>query len=125
MAYDERLAARVRVVLKGPRALVEKKMFGGLAYLSNGKMFAGILNKDLVVRVGPEEHDKALRESHTRPMDFTGKPMAGFLYVDAPGLKTERQLSGWIAAARAFIQTLPARKVGTTVRKTRRARTLR
>ena len=61
MAYDERLAKRVGAILKGKRALVEKKMFGGLAYLSNGKMFAGILKKDLVVRVGPQGNDQALK----------------------------------------------------------------
>ena len=60
MAYDEQLAARVRVLLKGQRVLVEKKMFGGLAYLSHGKMFAGILNKDLVVRVAQRRMSKLL-----------------------------------------------------------------
>ena len=70
MTYDEQLAGRVRALLKGQRALAEKKMFGGLAYLSNGKMFAGILGSDLVVRVGPDAYDKALKKPHTRPMDF-------------------------------------------------------
>lgn len=109
MAYDERLAARVRVVLKGPRALVEKKMFGGLAYLSNGKMFAGILNKDLVVRVGPEEHDKALRESHTRPMDFTGRPMKGYIYVSPDGVKNTAQLVRWLSKGLDFVASFRAK----------------
>jgi TfoX/Sxy family transcriptional regulator of competence genes len=72
MAYDEQLAMRVRTLLKGQRVIVEKKMFGGLAYLSHRQMFAGILNSDLVVRVGPEANDAALKKPYTRPMDFTG-----------------------------------------------------
>lgn len=92
MAYDERLATRVRALLKAQPGLVEKKMFGGLAYLSKGKMFAGNLNDDLVVRVGPEANDAALRRPHTRPMDFTGRPMKGYVYVSQAGTKSAAQL---------------------------------
>ena len=63
MVYDEQLAARVRVLLKGQRALVGKKMFGGLAYMSQGKLFAGILKDNLVVRVGPDGNDEATHET--------------------------------------------------------------
>ena len=62
-------------------------MFGGLAYLSNGKMFAGILKQNLVVRVGPEASDQALKVPHARPMDFTGRPMKGYIYVSPDGVK--------------------------------------
>jgi len=110
MAYDEQLAARVRALLKGQRALVEKKMFGGLAYLSNGKMFAGILNRDLVVRVGPNAYESALQQSHTRPMDFTGQPMKGYVYVSPEGTKTAAQLRKWLALALAFVASLPSAK---------------
>jgi len=110
MAYDKQLAARVRVLLKGQRALVEKKMFGGLAYMSQGKMFAGILNKDLVVRVGPEANDKALKEPHTRPMDFTGRPMKGYIYVTLNGLKTAVQLRKWLTRGQTFVSSLPVAK---------------
>ncbi len=126
MAYDERLAERARVLLKGERALVEKKMFGGLAYLSNGKMFAGILHEDLVVRVGPENNDAALKEPHTRPMDFTGKPMNGYVYVSPNGTKTAGQLRAWLGKGLAFVTTLPAakrkpvRSALTTVRRNKR-----
>ena len=74
MAYDEQLAGRVRALLKGQRALAEKKMFGGLAYMSHGGMFAGISNSDLVVRVGPDANDKAWQEPHTRPMVLRAGP---------------------------------------------------
>ena len=110
MAYDERLAKRVRALLKGPRALVEKKMFGGLAYLSNGKMVAGILKNDLVVRVGPDATDRALREPHTRPMDFTGKPMKGYVFVGPGGVKTAPQLREWLTKGLNFVAGLPPRK---------------
>ena len=107
MAYDEQLAARIRTLLTGQRALVEKKMFGGLAYLSNGKMFAGILKSDLVVRVGPEANDQALKEPHTRPMDFTGKPMKGYIYVSPDGTKTSAQLRKWLTMGLNFAASLP------------------
>jgi TfoX/Sxy family transcriptional regulator of competence genes len=110
MAYDEKLSNRVRAILKDQSALVEKKMFGGLAYLSRGKMFAGILNKDLVVRVGPEANDAALKELHTRPMDFTGKPMKGYIYVSPDGVKTSAQLRKWLMRGQKFVASLPPAK---------------
>jgi TfoX/Sxy family transcriptional regulator of competence genes len=108
MAYDERLAARVRTLLKGQRAIVEKKMFGGLAYLSRGRMFAGILKNDLVVRVGPEGNDAALKARHTRPMDFTGRPMNGYVYVGPDGTRTAAQLKAWLARGLTFASSVPA-----------------
>lgn len=110
MAYDEQLAARTRILLKGQRGLVEKKMFGGLAYLSNGKMFAGILKSDLVVRVGPEANDQALKEPYTRPMDFTGKPMKGYVFVGPEGVKSAAQLRRWLARGLDFAASLPPAK---------------
>lgn len=110
MAYDEQLAARVRVLLKGQRALVEKRMFGGLAYLSNGKMFAGILHSDLVVRVGPDANDEALKKPHTRPMDFTGRPMKGYIYVGPDGTKSAAQLRTWLTRGLDFVLGLPEAK---------------
>ena len=110
MAYDEKLSNRVWAILKGQSALVEKKMFGGLAYMSQGKMFAGILNKDLVVRVGPETNDAALKELHTRPMDFTGKPMKGYIYVSPDGVKTPAQLRKWLMRGLKFVASLPPAK---------------
>jgi TfoX/Sxy family transcriptional regulator of competence genes len=110
MAYDEQLAIRVRKLLKDHRGLLEKKMFGGLAYLSNGKMFAGILNKDLVVRVGPEANEAALKELHTRPMDFTGKPMKGYIYVSPNGVNTPALLRKWLVRGLTFVASLPTTK---------------
>ncbi|WP_083447682.1 TfoX/Sxy family protein [Nitrospira moscoviensis] len=126
MAYDERLAERVRSLLKGHPALVERKMFGGLAYMSQGKMFVGILNDDLVVRVGADGHDAALKEPHTRPMDFTGKPMRGYIYVGPGGVKTGSQLRTWLSKGLTFVAGVPpkkrkpARSTSTTVHHNRR-----
>ena len=110
MAYDEQLAARIRTALKGTHQIVERKMFGGLAYLSNGKMFAGILKQDLVVRVGPENQNAALKRAHTRPMDFTGRPMKGYVYVSPEGIKTPAQLSKWLTKGLDFTESLPPAK---------------
>jgi len=110
VAYDEQLATRVRALLKGQGALVEKKMFGGLAYLSHDKMFAGILKNELVVRVGPEANDQALNELHTRPMDFTGRPMKGYIYVSPDGTKTTAQLRKWLTRGQTFVASLPPAK---------------
>jgi TfoX/Sxy family transcriptional regulator of competence genes len=107
MAYDERLAERVRTILKGQRALAEKKMFGGLAYLWHGRMFAGVLKSDLVVRVGPESNDAALKKPHTRPMDFTGRPMTGYIYISPGGTKNTARLRKWLTKGLDFVASLP------------------
>jgi TfoX/Sxy family transcriptional regulator of competence genes len=110
MAYDEQLATRIRVLLEGERAVIEKKMFGGLAFMSHGKMFSGILSKDLVVRVGPEANDQVLKEPHTRPMDFTGRPMKGYVYVGPAGTNTAAQLRKWLTRGQTFVASLPPAK---------------
>lgn len=119
MPYDERLAVRVRALLNGQPTLVEKKMFGGLAYLANGKMFAGILKNDLVVRVGPEANNAALKEPRVRPMDFTGRPMKGYIYVGPNGTKTVARLRKWLTRGQTFVTSLPPAKRGVVRRVTR------
>ena len=102
MAYDEQLAERIRKSLARRRKITEKKMFGGLSFLQNGKMLCGVLNDLLVVRVSPEEAGKLLKKPHVRPMDFTGRPMKGFLYVEPGGCKSAAQLAGWIGRCTKF-----------------------
>lgn len=97
MAYDEGLAERLRVALDDQRGVSEKKMFGGLCFLIDGKMCCGIVKDELMVRVGAEQHAEALRRPHARPMDFTGRPMKGFVYVAPEGLDAERDLEAWVA----------------------------
>ena len=106
MAYSETLAKKIRESIKGKRNITEKKMFGGLAFLLKGKMFCGIIKDDLMVRTGPEMYEKALSKSHTRPMDFTGKPLKGFVYVAPQGYKTVKSLSSWINIGLDYVTNL-------------------
>ena len=96
MAYDEKLARRVRGVLDGRRHVTERKMFGGLAFLLRGRMFCGVIGRELVVRVGKEQYEEVLRAPHVRPMDFTGRPMKGYVYVGAAGLRSAPALAEWV-----------------------------
>jgi len=113
MAFDETLADRIRVVL-GPRQDIdEKKMFGGLAFMVDGKMFCGIVGDQLMVRVGPDAYDAALARSHVRPMDFTGRPMNGYVFVEPAGCKTPKSIQPWVKLSLAFVATVerkPKRK---------------
>ena len=102
MAYDEHLAQRVRRELAKPD-VTERKMFGGLAFLVGGRMCCGVQGTDLMVRVPVDMHEALLRRPHARPMDFTGKPLKGFLYVSAAGLRTAASLRRWIAYGRESV----------------------
>jgi TfoX/Sxy family transcriptional regulator of competence genes len=107
MAYDELLADRVREAL-APRAdLTERKMFGGIAFMVGGNMAAGVIGEDLMVRLEPTDAEKVLAESHTRPMDFTGRPMKGMIYVDSAGTEGDEDLAAWVEAGADFAASLP------------------
>ena len=109
MGWDEKLAERVRAVVEGRDDINEKPMFGGLCMLAHGNMFAGIQGETLMVRVGKEAHDEAMGKPHARIMDFSGRPMRGYVYVDPPGIATEAQLREWVELSLAFVDTLPAK----------------
>jgi TfoX/Sxy family transcriptional regulator of competence genes len=106
MPYDPKLADRVRRAVARKRSITEKKMFGGIAFLLDGRMFCGVASDDLMVRVGPERHDEALRKPHVRPMDFTGRPMKGYVFVGPEGCGTQRQVAGWVDKSTSFVSTL-------------------
>lgn len=106
MTYDENLAKRVRESIKGKRNVTEKKMFGGLAFLLKGKMFCGIVKDDLMIRTGPQMYEEALNKPHSRPMDFTGKPMKGFVYVEPQGCKSGKSLSAWIGLGLDYVSKI-------------------
>ncbi len=109
MAFDEKLADRVRRAI-GPRAdVTEKKMFGGLAFLLDGKMFCGVGDDELMVRVGPERYAEALARRNVRPMDFTGRPLTGYVFVTPAGCRTVQAVAPWVEQALAFVATVPAR----------------
>ena len=106
MAYDEKLADRVRDVLETENGVTERKMFGGLAFMVRGHMACGILGDELMLRLGASEAQRALERPHVRPMDFTGRPMAGMVFVGPEGLRRVA-LGRWVGRAVAFVATLP------------------
>lgn len=121
MAHDAVLTRRVRDLL-APIAgaeIDERKMFGGLAYLDRGNMCCGIVGAELMVRVGPAAYAEALAQPHARPMDFTGRPLTGMVYVAAPGIASEATLGAWIDRGLAFTRSLPAKTGAARVRKPR------
>src|SRR5438093_143968 len=97
MAYDEPLANRIRQAFGTRNDITERKMFGGLAFLYLGRMCCGIVGRDLMVRIADDEFDAVMRGRHVRPIDFTGKPLRGFVYVSPPGFRTLAALRGWLS----------------------------
>lgn len=105
MAYDEKLAARVRALLAGRDDVAERPMFGGLTFMLGGNMCCGVNRDELIVRLDPAEEDAALGRAHARPMDLTGRRMRGFVTVRPEGLKG-RALNRWVGQAVARAETL-------------------
>jgi len=94
------------VASASPR-VTERKMFGGLSFLVRGRMCCGVVGTDVVFRVGPDEYASALAEPHAREMDFTGKPLKGFVYVEAEGVASDEYLRAWLGKAVRVARTLP------------------
>ncbi len=112
MAFDEEVADRVRGAVASHDGLSERKMFGGLCLMVNGNMFAGIIGDELMLRVGPQRFEELLAKPGARPMDFTGRPMNGYLYVSPHAFATDKALSTWLEDALGFVETLPAKQPG-------------
>lgn len=107
MAYDQKLAERIRGLLQARPDLVEKKMFGGVAYLLRGNMACGAHGSRLIVRLGPERHAAAMAEAHTAPFDLTGRPMAGWAMVEPEGCASEEDLARWVQMGLDYALSLP------------------
>jgi TfoX/Sxy family transcriptional regulator of competence genes len=107
--YDEKLAVRVRSVMEEEGPYVEKKMFGGLCFLVRGNMALGVTHEDLMVRVGAEAHEDTLKLKHARPMDFTGRPMKGMVFVGPEGTGAKKNLRAWVRRGLKFAGSLPAK----------------
>lgn len=108
MAYSDEVADRVRHALTDARAVFdEREMFGGLAFMVRGNMTVGIRDEQLMVRVGREAYDDALAQAHAHPMDFTGRPLTGYVYVAPAGFADDDALAGWVTRALDFNATLP------------------
>ena len=121
MAYNEALANRIREALAREKGVDEIKMMGGLCFMIGGHMALGIVGPKLMIRVGPDGYERALARVHAREMDFTGRSMRGFVFVEPAGIKTKRSLASWVAPAAAFARSLP-RKAGHTKSRVRKGR---
>lgn len=103
MAHDEQLATRVRQFFKERAvAFEEKRMMGGLCFMVDGKMCVGVEKERLMARIDPSIYEKALGRKGCVPMDFTGRPMRGFVFVNAEGLAADRDLASWLELALEF-----------------------
>jgi TfoX/Sxy family transcriptional regulator of competence genes len=107
MAYDEKLADRIRDQLASRSDVTERKMFGGIAFMVGGNMACGVLGEDLIVRLGDEDGERALAEDGVRPFDFTGKPMRNIVYVSPERTSDDDGLSEWLDAGADFAASLP------------------
>ena len=107
MGYDTTLAKRVEVLLRRRKNITQKEMFGGACFLVNGNMCCGVIRDRLVVRVGPMQYEQLLQIRHVRPMDFTGKPLRGFIYVMPAGLKSRNALASWLERGLRYAASLP------------------
>lgn len=107
MPYDATLAGRLRDALAARHGIEEKKMFGGVGFLLNGNMLVGVWKESLIVRLGPQAYEKALREPCVRPFAITGRPMKGWVMVDPEGIEDDRPLNDYVERAVLFVQTLP------------------
>jgi TfoX/Sxy family transcriptional regulator of competence genes len=107
VAFDEVLADRIRDLLAPRAELTERKMFGGIAFMVGGNMAVGVIGDDLMVRLDSADAERALAEPHTRPMDFTGRPMKNMVYVDPLGTSTDADLAAWVEAGADFAASLP------------------
>jgi hypothetical protein len=109
MAYDAKLAERIERATHGWPGCTSKKMFGGVGWLLNGNMCVGIWHDSLIVRCAPADTAELLAKKHVRVFDITGRPMKGWLLVAPAGIATSATLAGWLARAREFAGTLPAK----------------
>lgn len=110
MAFDPGLAQRVRECLRDEIGCSEKAMFGGLAFLVDGKMFVGVERDRLMARIGPDGYAQALALPYVREMDFTGKPLKGYVYVALPGLLSDLALQTWVRRSLDHVRALPPAK---------------
>ena len=107
MAFSEELALRLRQALGEQNGVTERKMFGGLCFMVHGNMLGGVMGDEIIVRVGAERYEDALKQPHTREMDFTGRPMRGFVVVASEGIASGEHLHTWVQRGVQFATSLP------------------
>jgi TfoX/Sxy family transcriptional regulator of competence genes len=109
MAFSEALADRIRQNLARRKGVTEKKMFGGVGFLLNGNMLVDVWKDSLIVRLGPEDSDEALKEPHVSEFNITGRSMKGWVLVEPAGVADDDHLKEWIQRALKFVGSLPAK----------------
>ncbi len=111
MGYDEDLANRVRELIASEPGVTEKRMFGGLAFLIDGKMSVAASHQGgLLLRVDPEQSDALSRKPYAGPFEMRGRPMQGWLRIDVEGVRSKRQLERWVARGVAYARSLPSKR---------------
>jgi TfoX/Sxy family transcriptional regulator of competence genes len=110
MPYDEKLADRIRQHLAGLKKVEEKKMMGGLTFMYNGKMCVGVYKNDLMCRIDPATHEEAIKKKGCRTMDFTNRPMIGYVLIDESGMKSKADFEYWIGLALDYNKRAKAAK---------------
>lgn len=108
MAYSEKLASRIREALSTAKKVEEKQMMGGLTFMVNGKMCVGIIRDEMLCRIDPAIHDASIERTGCRTMDFTKRPMKGFIMVDDTGMKSKKDFDYWISLALDFNKQVKA-----------------
>ena len=110
MAYNEKLANRIREKLSSLPNIEEREMMGGLTFMYNGKMCVGIIKDELMCRIDPALHEMAIEKTGCRTMDFTKRPMKGYVMVDESGMKSKKDFDYWIGLALDFNKKAKASK---------------
>jgi len=110
MSYNEQLRDRVKEALHGQKKVVEKKMFGGITFMVNGKMCVGVVKDEIMARIDPAVYEKALKRKGCHEMRFTGKLMKGFVFVSEEGTKSKKDLEYWVGLAVEFNKIAKASK---------------
>jgi TfoX/Sxy family transcriptional regulator of competence genes len=120
MAYDEKLADRIREELVDKRKVEEKQMMGGLAFMVNNKMCVGVWKDEMMCRIDPDVREEALSKTGCRVMDITGKPMKGFVLVDETGMRSKKEFDYWIELSLEFNKKAKSsKKKAKAIRKTK------
>ena len=109
MPYDTKLAEKIRKIVQRRANVTEREQFGGVGFLYHGNVAVGVIGRDLLVRVGPDQDAVALKSPHTRPFALTGRPSKGWILVAPQGSKSAAGLRKWVELGLAFAKTLPAK----------------
>jgi TfoX/Sxy family transcriptional regulator of competence genes len=117
MAYNEKLADRIREALVDVPKATEKNMFGGVCFLVNSKMCIGVVKDEMMCRINPDRQEEALERNGCRIMDFTGRPMKGYIFVSDEGMKSKKDFMYWVDLCLDFNKLAKASKKKSSVKK--------